>query len=310
MLRRLQRAMERLYRTPSLLLTVAAVFWGGNTVAGRLAVDQIPPLMLVFLRWVLVIGVLWPIYGARVRAQWRAARPGLARLLTTSLLGFTGFNALYYIAAHYTSAINLGILQGAMPVFVLLGALFAHGTRIAPVQLSGVLMTVLGVVVVATRGAPQSILGLAWNAGDLAMLGACALYAGYTVALSGRPAMSGIAYFTLLGLVASLTSLPLAVLEALLGGLRPPTLQGLMVTAYVAAFPSCIAQLFYLRGVDLIGPGRAGVFINLVPVISAVLAMVLLEEPFQPYHGLALVLVVGGIWLAQRAPATRASDAR
>jgi drug/metabolite transporter (DMT)-like permease len=140
------------------------------------------------------------------------------------------------------------------------------------------------------------------NTGDLAMLGACVLYAGYTVALSDRPPISGAAFFTLLVLIASLTSLPLAACEAMAIGLKPPTLQGLMVTAYVVVFPSCIAQLFYLRGVDLIGPGRAGVFVNLVPVFSAVLAIGLLSEPFARYHALALALVIGGIWLAQRTP--------
>jgi drug/metabolite transporter (DMT)-like permease len=73
----------------------------------------------------------------------------------------------------------------------------------------------------------------------------------------------------------------------------------------VAVFPSCLAQIFYLRGVDLIGPGRAGVYVNLVPVFAAVMAVVLISEPFAPYHGAALALVLGGIWLAQR---TRARE--
>ena len=79
-----------------------------------------------------------------------------------------------------------------------------------------------------------------------------------------------------------------------------PTWQGWLVTLYVAIFPSCLAQLFYLRGVDLIGPGRAGVFVNLVPVFAAILAVALINEPFALFHAVALVLVIGGIWLAQR----------
>jgi drug/metabolite transporter (DMT)-like permease len=84
-----------------------------------------------------------------------------------------------------------------------------------------------------------------------------------------------------------------------------PTLTGLLITAWVAIFPSCLAQIFYLRGVDLIGPGRAGVYINLVPVFAAAMAVVLINEPFAPFHGLALVLVLGGIWLAQRTQASK-----
>jgi len=73
-----------------------------------------------------------------------------------------------------------------------------------------------------------------------------------------------------------------------------------MVLAFVAIFPSCLAQLYFMRGVDLIGPGRAGVFINLVPVFAAALAVGLISEPFAAYHAVALALVIGGIWLAQR----------
>jgi drug/metabolite transporter (DMT)-like permease len=310
MLRRLKRVTQRLYRTPRLLLTLAALFWAGNTVASRLAIDQIPPLMLVFLRWALVMMVLWPIYGPRVRTQWAQIRPQLSRIVVMSLLGFTGFNALYYVAAHYTSAVNLGIIQGAMPIFVLVGAFLAHGTRATLIQLGGVLVTALGVVVIATRGTPQSIFELGFNPGDLAMLAACVLYACYTVALRDRPQVSGAAFFTLLGLVAAMTSLPLVVLEAMAIGVKAPTLQGLLVTAYVAVFPSCISQLLYVRGVDLIGPAQAGVFINLVPVFSAVLAVVLINEPFAPFHALALVLVIGGIWLAERTPRQGGSRAR
>ena len=217
-----------------------------------------------------------------------------------AVLGMSGFNALYYVAAHYTSAINMGILQGALPIFVLAGAFLAHGTRGGLVQLAGVLITAVGVVVVATRGEPLAILEVEFNKGDLAMLAACVLYAFYTVALRDRPHMPGAAFFTLLALIAAVTSLPLVALEALTTGVTMPTLQGWLVTAWVAIFPSTLSQLFYLRGVDLIGPGRAGVFVNLVPVFAAVLAVVLIDEPFAAFHAVALALVIGGIWLAQR----------
>ena len=132
------------------------------------------------------------------------------------------------------------------------------------------------------------------------MLAACVLYAFYTVALRDRPHMPGTAFFTLLALIAAVTSLPLVAFEALTSGLTMPTVHGLLVTAWVAIFPSFLSQLFYLRGVDLIGPGRAGVFVNLVPVFAAALAVSLIDEPFAAFHAVALALVIGGIWLAQR----------
>ena len=291
---------DRLYRSPSVLLTLAALFWAGNTIAGRLAVEQITPFQLTFLRWVVVMAVLWPIYGGQVRTHWPQIRPRLPGIVALAALGFTGFNALYYVSAHYTTAINIGILQGSMPIFVLAGAFIAHGTRASLVQLAGVLVTAVGVVVVATQGAPLAVLEVDLNKGDLAMLAACALYAFYTVALRDRPDMPGTAFFALLALIAALTSLPLVALEAVVNGFKMPTAYGLLLTAWVAIFPSFLSQIFFLRGVDVIGPGRAGVFVNLVPVFSSALAVWLISEPFAPYHAAALVLVIGGIWLAQR----------
>jgi len=296
----IERPTQRLYQWPGLLLTLTAVFWAGNTVAARLAIDQISPFMLTTLRWVLVAAVLWPVYGGEIRKHWGQIRPRLFAIVMLAVLGMSGFNALYYVAAHYTSAINMGILQGALPIFVLAGAYLAHGTRGGLVQLAGVLITAVGVVVVATRGEPLAILEVEFNKGDLAMLAACVLYAFYTVALRDRPLMPGAAFFTLLALIAAVTSLPLVAFEALTTGVAMPTLQGWLVTAWVAIFPSTLSQLFYLRGVDLIGPGRAGVYVNLVPVFAAVLAVVLIDEPFAAFHAVALVLVIGGIWLAQR----------
>lgn len=285
-----------------MLLTLTAIFWAGNAVSGRLAVGHITPMMLVFLRWVLVLGVLWPLYGREVHAHWPQVRPKLGRIVVMAFLGFTGFNVLFYTAAYYTSAINIGILQGSIPVVVLAGAFLMHGTRASPVQIAGVLITSIGVVVVATHGMPLSILEIGLNRGDLAMLAACVLYAFYTIALRDRPKMPGAAFFTLLALIAAVTSLPLLALEAMILGFSLPTWQGWLVTLYVAIFPSCLAQLFYVRGVDLIGPGRAGVFVNLVPVFAAILAVALINEPFAAFHAVALVLVIGGIWLAQRTP--------
>jgi drug/metabolite transporter (DMT)-like permease len=282
------------------LLTLTAVFWAGNAVAGRLAVGHVSPMLLVILRWAVVLAVLWPIYGGQVRAHWSEVRPRLSRISLMAFLGFTAFNVLFYTAAYTTSAINIGILQGSIPVVVLIGAFLMHGTRASLRQIAGVLITSVGVVVVATQGAPLSILEIGLNRGDLAMLAACVLYAFYTVALRDRPDMPATAFFTLLALIAALTSVPPLVVETLLVGFALPTWQGWLVILYVAIFPSCLAQLFYLRGVDLIGPGRAGVFVNLVPVFAAILAVLLIAEPFALFHAVALALVVGGIWLAQR----------
>ncbi len=302
MLQKLKHLNDRFYESPSLLLGLCGIFWAGNAISSRLAVGEITPLTLVFLRWVLVLSVLWPIYGSQVRAYWPQIKPRLTSVILMGTLGFTAFNVLFYLAGHYTTALNIGILQGALPIFVLAGAFIAHGTRVTLMQVVGVLITSVGVLVIATSGAPLAILEIEFNRGDLLMLAACVLYAFYAVALRKRPPMPGPAFFTLLALIAAVTSLPLLAFEALTTGLKMPTTKGLLVMAFVAIFPSCLAQLFFMRGVDLIGPGRAGVFMNLVPVFTAILAVVILGEPFAVFHLIALVLVISGILLAQRTP--------
>ncbi len=103
-----------------------------------------------------------------------------------------------------------------------------------------------------------------------------------------------------MAVAAFVTSVPLMIWEVASGGFIWPTAAGLATLVYVALGPAFVSQIFFMRGVELIGPGRAGVFVNLVPVFGAIMAVVLLGEPFAAYHVVALMLVVGGIAIAQR----------
>jgi drug/metabolite transporter (DMT)-like permease len=298
----IRTAYQIIHGLPHLLLTLTALFWAGNAIAGRLAINEVSPLALTFLRWVLVCAVLWPLFGRRVVSSWHVLRPHLVLVIAMASFGFTGFNALFYVAAHETTAVNIGIIQGSIPVIVLIGAFLSHRTRVSALQACGVALTLGGVIVVATAGSPQRALSISLNHGDGIMLVACSLYAFYAVALKSRPVIDGHVFFTVLATVAVITSAPLMILELVTGDLILPSVDGWLIALYIALFPSCLAQLFFLRGVDLIGPGRAGVFINLIPVFSAILGVGLLGEAFHVYHGVALFLVLGGILLAQRAP--------
>src|SRR6185503_15525571 len=134
MLQKLKHLNDRFYEQPSLLLGLCGIFWAGNAISSRLAVGQITPLTLVFLRWVLVLSVLWPIYGPQVRAYWPQIKPKLTSVILMGALGFTAFNLLFCGACVDTTALNIGILQGALPVFVMVGAYLSHGTRVTLMQ--------------------------------------------------------------------------------------------------------------------------------------------------------------------------------
>jgi drug/metabolite transporter (DMT)-like permease len=135
------------------------------------------------------------------------------------------------------------------------------------------------------------------------MLVACTLYAGYTVGLRRRPQVSPLSLLAVLAGAAFVTSLPLTLAEVALDRFQWPTPTGWVIVALITLFPSYLAQLFFIHGVALIGPGRAGVFVNLVPVFASILAVVFLSEPFELYHGIALALVLGGIGLSERGKA-------
>ncbi len=297
------RLFVGLHNHPIVLLTLTALFWGGNAVAGRLAVGEVSPMMLTGLRWLLVCAIFLPMVGPELRREWPVLRPRLVSIIVMGLLGFTGFNALFYIAAYYTEATNIGIIQGSIPVFVLAGALIAFRTPVRLIQAVGIAVTVIGVIVVAIRGDAARLATLSFNLGDSLMVLACLFYSAYTIALKKRPAISGLVFFAAVAVVALAGTLPLVAIEVALGQASLPTVKGWGILLYVAVFPSILGQIFYVRGVDLVGPGRAGLFVNLVPVFAAILAVVILGERFAFYHGIALALVLGGIWLAERGKA-------
>ena len=302
--------LERFLSRPILLLFLTTLFWAGNTIAGRLAIGEVSPLAVVFLRWIAVSLLMVTLYGRQVRAEWPVLKRHLPVMVLMGFIGFTAFNSLFYTAAHSTTALNLGIIQGSMPMFVLLGALIILRTPIRMVQALGVVITMGGVMLIASQGDLTRLMDLEINPGDGLMILACVLYALYAVLLRNRPAVSGMVFFTVLSVVAAITAIPVFAVEIWQGTVQMPTPKGWVIVAYITIFPSFLSQVFFMRGVDLIGPGRAGVFINLVPILSSILAVALLSEPFYLYHALALGLVLAGIALSERRASSAPLSAR
>ena len=134
----------------------------------------------------------------------------------------------------------------------------------------------------------------------LILLG-CVLYAGYTLALRSRPNVPSLVFFAAMAGIAFVTSLPLLAYEVVAGTALWPTLDGWMILLFIALFPSFLAQLAFMQGVRLIGPGRAGLFANLAPIFGAFFAVLILDEPFALFHVVALSLIIGGILVAETA---------
>lgn len=289
----------RLSSNPYLILAATTLIWAGNAVASRLAAGHVSPMLLTTLRWAATIVLAAWMAGAAFRHEWPAIKANAGWLIVMGVIGFTGFNALFYVAGQYTTAVNLGIIQGAIPIMVLVGSFLAYRTRITTLQMVGIVVTLAGIMTLATRGHLEQLLGLTFNIGDLMMLIACFGYAAYTVALRDRPKISPQPFFLALSAVALISSLPLAIGEYVTGHLIWPDLKALAIVAYVAVLPGFVAQILFMRGVEMIGPGRAGLWVNLVPVWASILGPLILGELFAWYHAVALILVLGGIAVAE-----------
>tara|TARA_B100000003_G_scaffold36988_1_gene31159 strand:- start:235 stop:942 length:708 start_codon:yes stop_codon:yes gene_type:complete len=213
------------------------------------------------------------------------------------LFGFTGFNSAYYIAAHDTIAINLGLVQGTMPAFIIIIAWVWLKDKINLTQFLGVLITFIAVLIVVSAGNLTILLNLELNKGDIVMIFACTLYAVYAVGLRKKPQIGALPLLTFFAYVAFVGSLPGLIYETYSNQLILPGLKGCIILGVIIIFPSFLAQIFFMKGVEKIGPARSGLYTNLVPVFSSILAVFLLGESFQFYHFLSLSMIFVGIYL-------------
>ena len=291
---------------PYMLLTITALLWGGNAVAGKLAVDHISPFLLTLLRWAVACLVLIPFALPHVRKDWVIIRRNLPFLLALGATGFAVFNNLMYLALNHTSAINVAIEQASMPLIVFALNYILFRTNITGFQVIGFIITLVGVAVTATRGNLFSIGDQTLNFGDILMIGAIMVYGMYSVFLRNKPDIHILSFLFVLGIAAFFATIPFAAYEMATNTLLWPDFQGWGVVFYAALFPSIVSQLFWVMGLEQIGSNRGGLFINLVPIFGAMLAIVILGEKFQTYHAIGLVLVLGGIALAQKVRSPKA----
>lgn len=277
------------------LLALATFGWGTNAVASRLAVGEVSPMMLTCLRWGVLVILIPLIRWKEMLSAWPLIRPKLLWVCLMGGCGLSFFNALFYLAAHTTTALNIGLMQGTMPGFIVIGSLVFFGVAISRLKVLGILLSFVGVVIIVSKGSLDNLLSLAFTKGDLLMLLACVVYSSYTVGLKLRPKVSDLVVMGYFAIAAFLTSMPLMFLEVALSDAQLPSAFGWKLILYVAIVPSFISQVLFMRGVDMIGSNSAGLYTNLVPVFAALLAVAVLGEFFGFYHLIAIVMVFAGI---------------
>ncbi len=278
---------------------MTTLLWGGNAVAGKLAVGHVTPMTLVFFRWAIAVAVLLPIGGRAFVEDWPVIRRHLLLILLLGACGFSLFNVIFYAALNYTTAINVSIEQASMPILIIVANFIFFRLWVGWAQALGVALTVVGVVITASHGDLAGLMRLNLNFGDAIMLVAVILYSGYSVGLRLKPALQWQSLMLALSIAALVTSVPFFVWEVASSVAVFPDSRGWAITLYTAIGASVVSQVAYIRGIEMIGANRAGLFINLVPIFGTLLSIVLLGEDFHIYHAIALALVFGGIWLAE-----------
>ncbi len=281
------------------LLILTAFIWAGNSVAGKIGSGHIDPILLTSLRWgiaALVICV-WSI--PRLRADWLVIRQHWPLLLLYGASGFAAFNMLLYSALTQTAAVNVMIEQAGIPIFIFLGNFLLFRTRATWAQLAGFVLTFAGILITASHGDIGRLLRLQLNAGDVMMLAAVIIYAGYTVALKWKPPLHWQTFLAIPCLAAALTCLPVLAWRYATHPFTAPDMTGWGVVLYAALFVALLASATYIAGVELIGANRAGLFINLLPIFGVIQSVIILREPLHSFHIVALALVCAGIVLAE-----------
>ena len=282
-----------------LLAALPPLFWAGNFVLARALHMEITPIALSFWRWAIALLILLPFVYSGLWQQRRLLLRHWPVLTLFAVLGVTNYNTFAYLGLQHTTATNGVLLSSVTPVVIVALSFLLFRVPLRGVQLLGILLSLAGVVLIATEGRPVMLARLELNRGDLWILAASLDWALYSVFLRWRPA--GLEAKTFLAAIIAIGLLPLAVLYAwdLAAGHRfALNATNLAAIGYVALFPSVLAYVFWNRAVAEMGPNRTGQYLHLMPAFGAALAILLLGERLQAFHLVGAVMIAAGIVLA------------
>lgn len=286
-----------------LLLGLASLIWASNAVAGRFAAQHIGPATLTLFRWTVASLVILPFAYQGLKSDWPVLRRRLRYVAGMGIAGFAGFNLALYTALNYTTAIFATIAQAAIPMMVMMAGLIVLRERLTAAQIVGFFLTLGGIVLTVSEGQVLQVVQQTLGKGEWWMLLATILYAVYSYFLRYRPEVHWLSLIASMVFAANLFALPFGAWEIAAQGWPALSTEVVFLVAYTAIMASLVSQSAYAAGVAIIGPSRASLFINAVPVFGAILAMLILGEVYRWYHAAGLLLVMSGIALAERSRA-------
>jgi drug/metabolite transporter (DMT)-like permease len=292
------------------LLPLASACWAGNHVLARAVGGHVPPASLAVVRWALVALVVLPFALAHARADWPKLMRKWRLMLLFAITGGGMFGTLQFVALQYTTALNMGVVGSVAPAFIVAASWLLFRDRLNAVQLTGVTISLSGVLVIVSQLDAARLASFSFNGGDLIIIANMMLWAVYSACLRLRPDIHPMTFMLAMAVVAGLGNLPFAALEHAFDYRLQPTWLTYVTVLYATFVTTVLAYVAWNRGVDIVGAPRASAFLHTVPVFSVVLATTILGETVEVYHLLGFFLILAGVSLAARPSAAQRTAAR
>lgn len=278
-------------------LALTNLFWAGNAVLARFVINDIPPFTLVFGRWLLAFLILLPFAWPHLKGSLATVRERWFLLLILGILGIATYNTIQYLAAHSTTAINIGLVSSSLPLIALLFSWLLLKIRPTNWQLMGIAASLFGVLIIITQGRLEQLVSMQFNQGDILMLGIAFLWAFYSVLLRKYPIdLHPIALLTILVAIGLPFLFALFFIEVVV--LPPFSLKSSAIPIFIfaAIFPSILSYMFWGHGIKVVGPSIAAMSCYLLPLFTAMLAYPILSESLYWHHFIGGMLILIGLY--------------
>ncbi len=283
-------------------LTFAALFWSGNFIIGKFAtLFEVPPLTLNFLRWVMVWFILIPFTIKEILAKKSYIKKNFFVIGLMGILSISTFNSVVYFALNFTQVINAVLMLAAIPPMIIIFSSLMKIEKTNLFQLSGLFLSIFGVMTIISNADIQKIISLSFNKGDIWMLVCVLSWSLYSTLLKkNKFQLSQFSLIQIMVTVGLIFLVPQFLYEKSIGLDMKINKASILILFYVVIFPAIAAYYCWQKAIELIGPNRSSMFIQLMPLFSAIMAIIIFKEKFQLFHFIGGSFIISGIYLSNR----------
>ena len=283
-------------------MVLATLFWSGNFIVGKFAtLFEIPPMSLNVLRWISVWIILIPLTYKEIYNNLAYIKKNIIIIGFMGVMTISTFNSVVYFALNYTQVINAVLVLAAIPAATIVLSSIMKIEKTNLFQILGLILSIIGIGSIISNGEIERILSLSFNKGDLWMIVCVLTWSLYSTLLKKHKFK--FSQFTLIQLMVSvglLFLIPQYFYEQSIGLEIRFNKVFFLILFYVVVFPAIAAYYFWQKGIEIIGPNRASMFIQLMPLFSAVMAIIIFNEKFELYHFTGAAFIVSGIYLSNK----------